>query len=279
MIMGFLEKHWKQLMWITIVFLIFSIGVLAHNTLTTGSFMKRDIDLSGGKEITIAVNDVDLQQVRQALPYANVQLTSGLTKTLIVDIPFDQNETQAIGDLHRVVTFEGEPSLRVVGPSLGTIFFQQAELSLIAAFILMAITVFLLFRSPAPSSIVILCAATDILGTMAIISLLGVSLSMPVLAALLTLIGYSVDTDILLTNELLKSGRTDYNMSVRKAMKTGITMTGTALVALLAMYFVSGSVVIEEIAFVLIVGLLIDIPATWLTNSGVMRLWLERKKK
>jgi len=272
-------KYWKIFMWATIVFLIFSVGILVHNTITTGSFLKKDIDLSGGKTITIQVDNVDIQNVKAAFPYANVRLTTGITKNLIIEIPFDRNETEVVDGLHRVVSFSGQPSIRTVGPALGSIFFQQAQISLVAAFILMAIVVFIIFRSLVPSSIVVLCAATDIIGTMAILSLLDVSLSLPVLAALLTLIGYSVDTDILLTNEMLKSGRKDYRESVHKALKTGLTMTGTTLVALLAMYFVSGSVVIEQIAFTLLIGLLIDMPATWITNAGIMKMWFEKMEK
>ena len=62
-------------------------------------------------------------------------------------------------------------------------------------------------------------------------------------------------------------------------MKTGLTLTMTTLIALTAMYFVSGSFIIEQIAFVLIIGLLIDMPATWFANAGILRAWLERKRR
>ncbi|MCX6815383.1 MAG: hypothetical protein NT120_00845 [Candidatus Aenigmarchaeota archaeon] len=276
-IFNVIDKHWKFLMLITIVFLLFSIGVIANNIVTTGSFMKRDADLSGGRVITVEVNDVDLNKVQAAFPYASVKIASGLTKSLIIEIPFDKDEKEVISQLGSIVQYKGQPNIRIVGPSLGNIFFQQTQLYLIIAFVLMAITVFILFRSPVPASTVLLAAITDIIGTIAVISLIGVALSLPVFVALLTLIGYSVDTDILLTSELLKSGRHNYSESVKKAMKTGLTMTMTTLAALLAMYFVSGSLVIEQIAMVLIIGLCIDMPATWFTNSGFLRFWLERK--
>lgn len=277
--MKILEKYWKILIWIPIVFLVFSIGILLNNIAATGSFLKRDIDLSGGKVITLEISDdVDVNKIKSALPYANIRVTSGLTKNLLVEIPFEKNESEVINELRNAVVFSSEPSIRTVGPALGSLFFQQAQLALVVAFLLMAITVFLIFRSPVPSSIVLLAALTDILGTMAVLSIIDVSLSLPVLAALLTLIGYSVDTDILLTNELLK-GKTDFHKGVIHAMKTGLTMTVTTLVALVAMYFVSGAFVVEQIALVLIIGLIIDMPATWLANAGILRLWLERKQK
>jgi preprotein translocase subunit SecF len=278
MSLEFLEKHWKQLMWITIIFLIFSIGLIAYNIATTGSFMKRDTDLSGGKVITVEVYDVDLPGLKLAMPYADIRIVSGVTKTLMIEIPFEKNETDAIKDLKASTNFLGEPSLRIVGPSLGNLFFQQAQIALVMAFILMAITVFVLFRSIAPSSIVLLAVFTDILGTIAVLIIIDMPLSLPVIGALLALIGYSVGTDILLTAELLKSKRHDYKESIIRAAKTGMTLNSAALIALASMLLVSGSDVIGQIAIVMMIGLIIDVPATWLTNAGVLRRWMERKK-
>ena len=92
---------------------------------------------------------------------------------------------------------------------------------------------------------------------------------------LLTLIGYSVDTDILLTTEVMKRNRDDgITKGIRSAMKTGLTLTLTTLVALSAIYLISGSFVLDQIAIVLIIGLAIDIPTTWLTNTGILRRYL-----
>lgn len=272
------EKHWKIWLWIPIVLLILSVGVIVHNTATTGSFMKRDIELTGGKSVTFEINSADVESIKSSLPYASVHVTSGVVKNLIIDIPFEKDTHEVIDVVAKFASVNGQPTVQEIGPSIGNIFFQQAQLALIVAFILMAITVFVLFRSPVPSGIVVLAAATDIIVTIAVLSIAGVAISLPVLAALLTLIGYSVDTDLLLTNELLKGRHHEISAGVKRAMKTGLTMTGTALVALFAMYFVAGSIIIEEIALVLIVGLLVDIPATWMANAGILRAWLIRKR-
>ncbi len=273
------DKYWKVLMWITIVFLVVSVAIVLNNTVTTGSILKKDVDLAGGKVITVEVDEVDIQRIKSELPYANIHVTSGIRKTLLVEIPFDYDENEAINKLRTVVQFSGEPGIRIVGPALGDIFFQQAQMALIAAFVLMSLTVFMLFRTPVPSAIVLLAAVTDIVGTVAVLSIVGASLSLPVIGALLALIGYSVGTDILLTTELLKSGRSDYRQSITKAAKTGLTLTATALVALFVMFLLSGSVVIEQIALVMMIGLIIDMPATWFANAGIMRVWLNRKNK
>jgi preprotein translocase subunit SecF len=279
MIYQFYEKHWKIWPAIPFVLLILSVVLVVSTIFTTGAFMKRDIELMGGKEVSFQITDADVAAIKQALPGATVQETSGISRSLIVDVSFDADETEVIRVVEEHATVIGEPTLRTVGPAIGNIFFQQAQFAMILAFIFMAITVLIVFRSPVPSGIVVLSAITDIVVTIGILNFLGVTLSLAVIAALLTVIGYSVDTDMLLTSELLKGGHAEAKDAVKRAMKTGLTMTATTLVALLAMYFVSGSIVIEQIAFVLIIGLLVDVPATWFTNAGILRLWMERKKK
>ena len=154
------------------------------------------------------------------------------------------------------------------------------QIALIIAFIFMAFVVFVLFRSFVPSMAVVLAAVTDIIGTLGVMNLLNIELSLPVVAALLTLIGYSVDTDVLLTSRLLKSGSLaleDVPARISEAMSTGLTLTLTALAALIALQIFTNSFVLESIAKVLVIGLVIDIFATWFTNAGILRLWLNRR--
>jgi preprotein translocase subunit SecF len=112
----------------------------------------------------------------------------------------------------------------------------------------------------------------------------GVELSLGTLAALLMLIGYSVDSDILLTNRVLKR-RGTVEEKVSRAIQTGVTMTSTALVALVIMYLVSTYLyliipsftqipLLSRISIVLIAGLFADIMNTWLLNTGILRWYV-----
>jgi len=270
------EKHWKIWLWIPIILLILSVGVISNNIVAKGSFMERDIELTGGKSITFEVASVDVDVIKSQLPYAKVHVTSGVGKNLIIEMSVDKDEGEIIDIISRHASVIGSPTVRTVGPSIGNIFFQQTQIALVIAFILMAITVFILFRSIVPSLIVILAATADIVITIAVLSILGVALSLAVIAALLMVIGYSVDTNMVLTSELLK-GRGSVSAGIKRAMKTGLTMTSTIFVALVAMYFLSGSLIIEQIALVLIIATLLDVPTTWMTNAGVLRYWLKKR--
>jgi preprotein translocase subunit SecF len=278
-IFSLVDEQWKKLMWLPLIALLLSVILLAATALQTGFILERDVELTGGKQITVTVTDADIAAVEKALPEAKVHLTSGISKSLYVSVPYSANETDVINTLRSVVNFTGEPSVSATGPVLGELFFQQAVMTFLVAFIMMAIVVFILFRSPVPCGTVILSVIVDIGVTLGIMNLLKIELSLPVLAALITLIGYSVDTDILLTTNILRSHETAMLERITNGMKTGLVMTATALAALTALYFITGSLVLERIALVLIIGLCIDVIATWFTNVGILRLYLERKSR
>ena len=276
-IFNFVDRHHKKIMWLPLIAFALSLAILANTAAQTGFILERDVELTGGKQIIVAVKSADTTAVEAAIPGSRALLTSGVAKTLQVSVPFSADEAEVIRELEGLVSFDGEPSVRIIGPVLGALFFQQALVAFAAAFLLMAIVVFALFRSPAPSGIVILSVVVDVGVTLGVMNLLGIELSLPVLAALLTLIGYSVDTDILLTTNMLRNRDAPVLERITNGMKTGLVMTATALAALAALYFITGSIVLERIALVLIIGLCIDVFVTWFTNVGILRLYLERK--
>ena len=143
----------------------------------------------------------------------------------------------------------------------------------------MSLVVFITFRNVVASSFVILAAASDIISTLAVISFLGVQLSTAGIAAFLMLIGYSVDTDILLTTRVLKRKEGTVKERIGNAARTGLTMSLTSLAAVLAAYFFSSSDTIQQIMLVISIGLIFDIIYTWLQNATILRLYLERKHK
>ena len=142
----------------------------------------------------------------------------------------------------------------------------------------MGFIVFFIFRTFVPSIAVIMSAASDIIITLGLMQLFGIQLSLAGLAALLMLIGYSVDTDIMLTSRLLKeSEEKTVNEKVKRALKTGLTMTSTSIVAMTALFISSISVVLSEIAAVLLIGLAADIINTWFMNSVILKWYVVRK--
>ncbi|MBU0763039.1 MAG: hypothetical protein KKD39_08440 [Candidatus Altiarchaeota archaeon] len=174
-------------------------------------------------------------------------------------------------------------NIRSVGPTLGATFREQGIKAIIISFVLMSIVVFIAFKEIIPCVAVIQAAVCDIVIALGGMSLLGIPLEPATIGALLMLIGYSVDTDIMLTSRTIKDRRGEFNEQVEDAIKTGLTMTGTTLAALSVIYVISTALTQIEtwahIASVLIIGLFGDLPATWFTNVGIIKWYVESGKR
>jgi len=93
------------------------------------------------------------------------------------------------------------------------------------------------------------------------------------------LIGYSVDTDILLSTRVLKRKEGSIMDRVYNAMRTGLTMSATTLSAVLVALIFVQSEIVKQIMIILFIGLLVDLIMTWIQNVGILRIYLEKKRK
>tara|TARA_Y100000031_G_C7931710_1_gene253012 strand:- start:102 stop:425 length:324 start_codon:yes stop_codon:yes gene_type:complete len=100
------------------------------------------------------------------------------------------------------------------------------------------------------------------------------------ITAVLMLIGYSVDSDIMLTTRLLKR-QGELNKNLSSAFKTGMTMTLTSIIALSVALFItqSFSIVLSQIFTILLIGLGFDILNTWTTNASILKWYMETRHK
>ena len=144
----------------------------------------------------------------------------------------------------------------------------------------MAIVIFIIFKTAVPSLAVIISAFANILMTLVTFNLLGMKMSSAGIVAFLMLIGYSVDTDVLLTTRLIKRKEGTLNKRIIGAMKTGMTMTLTSFFAFLAALFIvkSFSAELTQIFSVLVIGLGYDLFNTWVTNVSILKWYVEAKK-
>ena len=92
-------------------------------------------------------------------------------------------------------------------------------------------------------------------------------------------LGYSADTDILLTTRVLKGREGEVRERIFGACKTGLTMSLTTLGAILPVIFISSSKTLVTIGTVLFLGIVCDIINTWLGNAVMLRWWVEKNGK
>lgn len=269
--------------------LALAIAQIAFQTATTGDFVNKGISLKGGSTITITkqVDSLELQNyLKDQFPTADISIRelsqAGRPIALAIDSDAQQeSEIQVLLEAikQKIDLTEGDYTIEITGASLGASFFKQTFIAIIVAFILMGFVVFFYFRSIAPSFAVILAAFSDIVITLAIFNLTGLKLSTAGIAALLMLIGYSVDTDILLSTRILKRTEGSIMERILLAMKTGLTMTTTTLVAVILALIFAESPILQQIMTILLIGLLVDLINTWIQNTGIIRIYLERKHK
>ncbi|GIU70215.1 MAG: preprotein translocase subunit SecF [Candidatus Woesearchaeota archaeon] len=156
-------------------------------------------------------------------------------------------------------------------------FYANSVLLYIIPVLILIFLLILYFRDNIPSFAIILCAVSDVFFSLAVFNLAGLKLNTAGVAAFLMLVGYSIDTDILLSVRVLKRKEGTVFDRVIDAMKTGLMMSLSALIAVLTAYFLTTSSVIKEIMFILAVGLIGDIIFTWIQNAGILRWHLEKK--
>jgi preprotein translocase subunit SecF len=274
----------RQLLAFPLAILAVSLIILLYSFAHSGSPVTLGMEFQGGTQISVETTDspAALKEAYSSYPLTDV-LQTGSRVIMDFGVMDDAKQKQLESD---VMSRFSNVEIRQIGPIYGKELQVQAIQALIISFIGMAIVVFLLFRTPTPSFAVILSAFSDIIIALAFMKVAGVELSLGTLAALLMLIGYSVDSDILLTNRILKR-RGTMEEKVSKAIETGVTMTSTALVALVVMYVVSTYLyliipsftqitLLSQISIVLIAGLFADIMNTWLLNTGILR-WYAMK--
>lgn len=280
------EDHEKYF-FIPVVLILLGLSVLFFNYATTGEFLNKGTDFAGGTEITFVVEgDFNSNEVEAVFENAGRTSTTALTQDtgqrtlLLVQIPppdMERSEAQQImEDAGYNVEIEGFNS---ISASVSGQFFQQAQMAFVLAFTIMSVVIFFAFKNFTPSIAVIFAAAGDIIIAAAGMSLLGVPLSLGSLAALLMLIGYSVDTDIVLSTRVLKMNRGSVRSRMWSSMKTGLTMSSGGIAGFTLLYIVSYSIVgpseLSNIAAVMVIGLIADIPLTWLGNTVILKKYVE----
>jgi preprotein translocase subunit SecF len=283
------EKQYKKLLLIPILLLILAFVQIGYQVTTTGDFLNRGISLKGGLTISIptegSVEDIE-SYMQDRYPENQVsgrQISAAgrqIGVIIEIDLPVEDEEeiNSLLDDLSELTgTDKADINAEGIGSALSDRFFSAMVRAILLAFVLMGIIVFLYFRTLIPSLAVILAAFSNMVITLAIANMLDIKLGTAGIAAFLMMIGYSVDTDILLSIKVLKNKAGTIIERVYGALSTGLTMNFTTLSAVSVALIVSESEVITQIMTILFIGLWVDMINTWIQNVGILRMYLERK--
>lgn len=282
------DKNYKLMLLIPIILLIICLFYLASFYSSNNDFIYKDSSLSGGTTITLKA-DVEVGQLESSLkekfPDVSIRTIADITsaKPIAFIIDSTANPDELKSEIENILGYKltnENSSIEFSGSSLGKNFYRQLITAVIISFILMSIVIFILFRTFIPSIAVIFAAFADIIMALTVVNILGIKLSAAGIAAFLMLIGYSVDTDILLTTRVLKKREGTVNQRIYGAFKTGIFMTITGLVAVLPAFFLITGLPdsFRQIFLILAIGLFADIINTWLTNASIIKWYANVKR-
>ena len=280
--MSILERflsNYKPLIAVPVIITLIAVALIATHGVT------ENIDLKGGSNAVIQlekpISSSDLQNIiAKGINNNQVDVTSIANNQATIQISGPTNVSTFVNAISGTGTLL---SFQSVGALLSSQALSQVYYALAFAFLFMSITVFIVFRNIVPSVAVILAALSDITIALGGMSLFGIPLGVASVGALLMLIGYSVDTDILLTTRVLKRREGTINERATNAMKTGFTMAAAAIGSMVTLYlvviiFIPFAQTLSLIASVLIIGLIADILATWLMNLGILKLYMEDRR-
>lgn len=269
----------RNLMIFHAVLMLLSIGTLVFYYQTTGEWFNRSFELKGGVQMNLetAADSKAVENALASIEGVSVRgYTSVSSRGVSINAPPEAGENELLEKLRNAGIATDAYSFQVVGPSLGEGFWSQSVNAFMMAFFLMGVIAFIMFRSVAPSLAVIQAAFADIIMTLAAMRILGLELSLAAFSALLLMVGYSIDTDILLTNKMLRrEGK--FIDRLTEATRTGLTMTSTAIAAVIVLYFATSANAIRDIAGTLLIAMAADIPATWFMNAGILHWWMAKK--
>ena len=256
--------------------LIFSAALIAtgaYSLVTKG--LNYGIDFTGGTKVELEYqNEVQIVDVRSVLeeggyPEAVVQFF-GSTKDILIRVPLSEDNSSAAVSTNIVSLLKANTtdqldvrSVEFVGPQFGQELFEKGVLALVYA--LIGVMIYVAFRFEWKFSLGSVAALIhDVLITVGLFSILSLEFTLPVLAALLAVIGYSLNDTIVVFDRIRENFRKlresstfdTMNVSINQTLPRTILTSLTTLLVLVSLY-VFGGEALSGFAATLIIGVLI----------------------
>ena len=251
---------------ISLILFVGSIGSIFMKGLSLG------LDFSGGTLVEIQYEDsVDLQEIRSVLRKNGYEdflvVNFGSSLDVLIKIA-DQPGNSSLGDqiftLLSSNNFEGElKRIEFVGPQIGSELRDQGGLGMLVA--LGMILLYVAFRFQYKFALGAVAAlGHDVVIILGLFSIFAWDFDLPVLAALLAVIGYSLNDSIVVSDRIRENFRSEralasedlINLSLNQTLSRTVITSLTTLLVLFALFFFGGEAV-RGFSLGLIIGVLI----------------------
>ncbi len=277
----------------SIILILLSIGLFFLNGLNFG------IDFKGGTLIEIETqNKIEISEVRSSLnslSLGDVQVQEfGSDKNLLIRIEQQQGGDQIqqnvleivkqklTSDISETINFR---RTEVVGPKVSGELIQSGTIAILVAVFAMLLYIWLRFEWQFSLGAVI-ALLHDVILTIGVFCLTQLEFNLPIIAAILTIVGYSMNDTVVVydrVRENLRKFRSKeitslLNLSINETLSRTIVTSVTTLLALVSLYIFGGEV-IKGFTFAMIWGVLVGtyssifVAAPLLTYLDVKREW------
>ena len=271
------------------------------------------VDFTGGTQVEVQVttpaggnaSQVPIEKVRAAVAAAGYDNRSiqraggGEVNDFLIHVQATQTGQQVTGEetggrhVSEAIVAEvakAFPDMRVelrqvqsVGPKVGSELKSAAVQAVLAAILL--ILIYVAFRFEFRFGVgTIIAAGHDVLFILGLYSLFNKELTLTVIAAFLTLVGYSVNDTIVvfdrIREELKLRGKRDpyaviFNSAINKTLSRTLLTGVTTLFVLVALY-VAGGEVVHDFAWVLLIGIVVGTYSSIFVAAPLMVEWQKR---
>jgi preprotein translocase subunit SecF len=257
------------------------------------------IDFSGGVLIQMAfATPVDLEEVRSALNaggITGIELQTsqlGMKSSIIIRAKksiLNQDELSAKVKELMKQKFPGNEFIiertEYVGPAVGSQLFKQALLALIFSFAGIIVYVAFRFNSGVWGASGVIGIMHDVFVIFGIFSILNKEITLTIIAALLTIAGYSINDTIVVFDRIRENMRllskdtfaNIINKSVNQTMSRTIITSLTVFMVALGLYFLGGEV-LHDFAFALLLGVFVGTYSSIFVCSPLVYEWEEWKR-
>ena len=298
---------WLRLKWYFLGFsLIFSVaGIVSMgwHWAHIGSPVPLSVDFSGGTQVRLKFDQApDVNQIRQAtdaagIKDARIQPIQGggaaETNEVLISLPEQMNESaldvgreQIESALH--AHYNNNFTVRnvqVVGPTVGKQLEKQAALATLYSMLGMLIYLWFRFQLIYGVAAVVACFH-DTLITVGAFALTGQEISLTVIAAILTLVGYSMNDTIVVFDRIRENLRLSrreslpdvVNRSINQTLSRTVLTSGLTFLTVLSLYIFGGQV-LRGFSFALVVGIIIGTYSSIAVAAPMLVAWQEWRAK
>jgi len=278
---------------VSLALILIGIGAMIYNKATTGKLFNYGVDFAGGTLIQLRFeNPANLDKLRSILKESGLKdvliQDFGSTKEVLIRTQKSSGSLSGLQEKVAEAIKKGYPDnkfevrrVEVVGPKVGRELKEKGLLAIIYA--MLGILLYVSWRFEFKFAVgAVLALFHDVTITAGIFALLHKQMDLQILAALLTIVGYSLNDTIVVYDRIREnhpSGRMTstrmievINRSVSETLSRTLLTSLTTLVAVLALLFLGGEV-INGFALALTIGIVVGTYSSVFIASPVVVYW------